>query len=86
MKRFLTTLLAAAALVAPAATPVTHPATAAVSVAAKSCSSGYTHAVIGGSEKCLRRGQFCARRHDNQYRRYGFRCAKRDANGSYHLT
>jgi ABC-type multidrug transport system ATPase subunit len=26
------------------------------------CSSGWTHAIIGGVHKCLRAGQFCARR------------------------
>ena len=53
---------------------------------AKTCSSGFTHAVINGAEKCLRRGQFCARAADRQYRRYGYRCTKRDARGNYHLT
>jgi hypothetical protein len=43
-------------------------------VAAKSCSSGYTHAVIGGSHRCLRRGQFCSRSSDRSYHRYGFHC------------
>jgi hypothetical protein len=53
---------------------------------AKTCSGGFRHAVINGSEKCLRRGQFCARAADRQYRRYGYRCTKRDARGNYHLT
>ena len=52
----------------------------------KSCSAGFQHAVISGAEKCLRRGQFCARAADRQYRRYGYRCAQRDARGNYHLT
>jgi len=43
-------------------------------IAAKSCSSGYRHAVIGGAHKCLRRGQFCAVRYDRQYHRYGYHC------------
>jgi predicted permease len=43
-------------------------------VTAKSCSSGYTHAIIGGEHKCLRRGQFCAIRYDRTYHRYGFHC------------
>jgi hypothetical protein len=51
-----------------------------------SCSSGFKSAVIGGKQKCLRRGQFCAKASDSQYRRYGFRCVKRDARGNYHLT
>jgi hypothetical protein len=55
-------------------------------VAAKSCSSGYTHAVINGSHKCLRRGQYCARSADRQYHRYGYHCHRRDSRGSYHLS
>jgi hypothetical protein len=43
-------------------------------VAAKSCSGGYTHGVINGEHKCLRRGQYCARAYKRQYPRYGFRC------------
>ena len=73
---------------APAAAPPVRrayrsPPTAAV---AKTCSGSYTHAVIGGSHKCLRRGQYCARARDREYHRYGFHCHKRDARGSYHLT
>jgi hypothetical protein len=69
--------------VAPAAAPA---ATSVRAVAAKSCSGSYTHAVIGGTHKCLRVGQFCARRDNRQYHRYGFNCRKRDYRGSYHLT
>lgn len=53
---------------------------------AKSCGGGYTSGVINGSQKCLRRGQYCSHSADNQYRRYGFRCISRDGNGAYHLT
>jgi hypothetical protein len=53
---------------------------------AKPCSSGWKHAVIGGAHKCLRRGQFCARRYDGQYHTYGYHCHKRDYRGNYHLT
>ncbi len=86
MKRTFTGLLAALALAAPIAAPATAPASAPIAVAAKSCSAGYTHAVISGAEKCLRRGQYCAHASDRQYRRYGLRCIKRDSRGSYHLT
>jgi hypothetical protein len=56
-------------------------------VAAKSCSAGYTHAVISGEQKCLRRGEFCAHSADRQYRRYGFRCTKYYSNvRRYRLT
>jgi hypothetical protein len=70
---------------APAAAPAIA-ADAPTAAMAKTCSRGFKHARINGAEKCLRRGQFCARRHDQQYRRYGFRCVKRDARGNYHLT
>jgi hypothetical protein len=71
-----------AAQVAPAQPTVLPPL-----LVAKSCSSGYTHAVIGGAEKCLRAGEFCAHRYDSQYRRYGYRCIRYDARvGRYRLT
>jgi hypothetical protein len=55
-------------------------------VASKSCSSGWKRAVINGSHKCLRRGQFCARGADRQYHRYGYHCHKQDSRGNYHLS
>ena len=54
---------------------------------AKTCSAGYTHAVIGGAEKCLRAGEFCAHAYDSQYRRYGYRCIRYYSNvHRYRLT
>ncbi len=44
-----------------------------------------TRAKIGGASKCIQRGQYCARSHQRDYRRYGFSCSKRDARGRYHL-
>jgi hypothetical protein len=78
---------AAAAIAAPAAAPINDgfPGSPADAVA-RSCSSGFKHAVINGAEKCLRRGQFCAHAADRQYRRYGYRCTSRDIRGNYHLT
>jgi hypothetical protein len=85
MRRRLAVLIAAAALLAwPVAQAPARPGTPVV--AAKVCSTGYKHAVIEGAQKCLRRGQFCAHRYDRQYRRYGYRCLKRDYRGNYHLT
>ena len=93
MKRRLATLAVAASVLgaAPAVVPALDvpaldgspvaPATA----QAKTCTRG-SHAVISGAEKCLARGQFCARAQDRTYRRYGFRCTRRDARGNYHLT
>jgi hypothetical protein len=74
-------LLGAAPVAAPAAPPAAPGA-----IASKSCSGGYTHATINGAEKCLRRGQFCARAADRQYRRLGYRCVSEDARGNFHLT
>jgi hypothetical protein len=85
MRKYLVTAAAALSLVgaAPAVAPA-HPSAAHVrAVASKTCSAGYTHAVIGGAQKCLRRGEFCARRYASQYRRYGYTCAYR--NGYYRL-
>jgi hypothetical protein len=42
-------------------------------------------ATIGGQSKCIARGQYCARGHASDYRRYGLSCTKRDARGRYHL-
>ena len=80
MNRRIAGLLAALALIAAApaaqATPASHGSQV---VAAKSCSSGYTHASLPWGHKCLRRGQFCKRRYngrsaDHYYHRYGFHC------------
>lgn len=77
MNRRTATLLAGIALsvAVPAAAP-------AAPLARTACIS----ATIGGHSKCIARGQFCARRYASQYRRYGLKCTKRDANGRYHLT
>lgn len=42
-------------------------------------------ATIGGVRKCIAAGQFCARRYESDYNRYGYTCSKRDKNGRYHL-
>lgn len=43
-------------------------------IAVMACKS----ATIGGKQKCLQRGQFCAKAYKSQYRKYGFTCG---ANG-----
>jgi hypothetical protein len=43
------------------------------------------HGRIGGHAKCLARGEYCARRYERQYERYGFTCSKLDRRGSWHL-
>lgn len=76
IKRWLVALAASAALIGGAA-PIAQSSAAPIPqsvVAAKTCSAGYTHAIIGGAHKCLRRGQYCAKRYDGTYHRYGFHC------------
>ena len=69
-------LLAALALIvaAPTASAGSGSATGAPIVAAKSCSSGYRHAVLPNGHKCLRAGQFCKKAWDGRYHKYGFHC------------
>jgi hypothetical protein len=79
--------VAALAISAPASAAPTHAVAPPRAVAAKSCSSGYTRAVINGSVKCLRAGEFRTHSADPQYRRYGFRCVSYYRNvGRYRLT
>ena len=73
MKRRLSVLATAVALAVVPAGVAPGPAV----VAAKSCSSGYTHAVVpGGAHKCLRAGQFCSRKASYQrvYKSKGYNC------------
>jgi hypothetical protein len=44
-----------------------------------------TKAKIGGQSKCIAAGQYCAKRYERDYRRYGFTCNKKDARGRWHL-
>jgi hypothetical protein len=75
-----------AALAAGTSSPAAPSLQTAPAAVAKLCSAGFRHAVIGGQQKCLRAGEYCAHRYDRQYRRYGYRCIRRDSHGSYHLT
>jgi hypothetical protein len=80
MKRRLAVLFVAASVAgaAPAVAPqLGGPLLSAPAASAKTCSSGYTHAVMpDGAHKCLRAGQFCSRRSAWQrtYKRKGFYC------------
>jgi hypothetical protein len=86
-RRFALLLVALALIAWPAAAAAQPSASPPQAVAAKSCSAGYKHAVIGGQHKCLRAGQFCTHSYDTQYRRYGYRCTKYYRNVSrYRLT
>lgn len=42
-------------------------------------------ATIGGKPKCIAAGQFCAKRYEKDYNRYGYTCNNQDANGRWHL-
>jgi hypothetical protein len=86
-RRTLAAWTATAALALVPAGASASPAAPHIATAAKTCSGGYVPAVISRQQKCLRRGQFCARAADRQYRRYGFRCTRYDANvDRYRLT
>jgi hypothetical protein len=68
MKRALAVLMAAGAMAAPAAIPA--------AASAKACSGRYVHAVVGGQQKCLGAGEYCARRFERTYERHGFTCER----------
>ena len=71
------TLVAALAAAAIGGLPATAPARssdAPHAVIAKTCWAGYKHAVLGRDHKCLRAGQYCAKRYERKYRRKGFTC------------
>lgn len=59
------------------ALPASVQATTPVGIAAKVCHSGIP-ARIGGAEKCLQAGEYCATRYERQYEHYGFECNTRD--------
>ncbi|MDA0161301.1 hypothetical protein OM076_13570 [Solirubrobacter ginsenosidimutans] len=80
MRRLLIAALAATALATAA------PALAAPASDAPVAHIACTSAKIGGQSKCIARGQYCARAHKRNYKRYGFSCSKRDNRGRYHLT
>lgn len=44
-------------------------------IAPQEAAAACKKARVGGETKCLGRGQFCAPRHQSDYRRAGFRCA-----------
>ncbi len=69
-------LLASLAVAAFSPSPVGEPATSPVAASAKSCSSGWTHAIMPNGHKCLRAGQFCSHRRgfQSRYHAYGFHC------------
>jgi hypothetical protein len=85
MRRYLATVGAALGITFIGGLPA-GAATQPAAIVAKTCSAAYVHAVIGGQQKCLHRGEFCAHRYARQYRQYGFSCTQTDRRGYYHLT
>lgn len=75
MKRLLACVTASAVILILALLPA--------AALAKTCRSGYTHAVIGGVQKCLHAGEYCSHSEASQYRRYHYVCD--DINGTYRL-
>jgi hypothetical protein len=74
-KRFLLVSLACAGAIAGgAASPAAPAHQLGPAAVAKTCSTGFRHAVIGGAEKCLHGGEYCAVRYRSQYLRYGYDC------------
>lgn len=66
--------VAASAGVSALAKRTSQPKAVSPAAAAKKCRARFVHGVIAGKHKCLRPGQFCTRRLDRQYHRYGFHC------------
>lgn len=84
MRRRLVGVVLAVALAVPSVSAVGVAASAqhtASPVAQTAC----IRAKIGGKRKCIARGQYCARRYERDYERYGFTCSKRDRRGRWHL-
>lgn len=61
------------------------PASSEVEVAAPTIDIACKRAKIGGKRKCIAAGQFCSRKYERDYNRYGYTCSKKDKNGRYHL-
>jgi hypothetical protein len=70
VRRFVIGALAAGAIAVPAAAPS--------AASAKACPSGFAHATIGGEQKCLHAGEYCAVRDEREYQRYHFKCVEDD--------
>lgn len=83
MRRRLTAALAAAAVAA--GVPIAGAARAQQHPPAPIAQVACVHAKVGGRRKCIARGQYCARRYERDYERYGFTCSHRDRRGRWHL-
>lgn len=65
----------AAAVLTTLAVAVPGASTAAAGPVASAACSRDVPATIGGAHKCLGAGEYCARRYERQYERYGFVCS-----------
>ncbi|MDO8184687.1 hypothetical protein Q5424_04980 [Conexibacter sp. JD483] len=82
MRRRLIGVLAGASLIAVVpAVPVAAAPSKDSPVAQAAC----TRAKIGGQSRCIARGQYCAKRYESDYRKYGYSCSKKDRRGRWHL-
>lgn len=73
MRSVTAALMATAVLALPTSVQATMPP---IAMRAKVCHRG-TPARIGGAQKCLQAGEYCATRYENQYERYGYECSTR---------
>lgn len=78
MRVFARSIAAVLCVTLATALPASVQATTPIGTSAKVCHSG-TPARIGGAEKCLQAGEYCATRYESQYERYSYECST-----SYH--
>jgi hypothetical protein len=72
MRSITVVLLATTAITLPSVQATATP----IATSAKVCHRG-TSARIGGAQKCLQAGEYCATRYEAQYERYGYECSTR---------
>jgi hypothetical protein len=65
----------AAAVLTTLAVAIPGASTATAGPLARAACSRDVPATIGGAHKCLGAGEYCARRYERQYERYGFICS-----------
>ena len=86
MRRALTTCAVVLTMCAGGAAGNAAAATATGSTpSSRAVTASCVYAKIGGVRKCLRAGEYCARRYQRQYVRNGFTCDKLDYRGDWHL-
>jgi hypothetical protein len=76
MRHRLARPLVAASLVVAFVAPPASIAAPPPATAARTCSAGFEKARVGGHVKCLRAGEYCAKRFHRAYRGHGFKCVR----------